>query len=92
MLSITWKHPIFNKIIIKKDNRRSNDSSKIVSCIREQINGCDDISRYLSRDIIEKILDNYENLSDVGIHNLFDITLLIERIQCNKSTIGKYFK
>ena len=91
-LQATWKYPVLNKLIIKKDNRRRNDDLRIVKCIREQISLCDDISKYLSENTIKKILDDYDSLSDVGIHNLFDITLLIERLSCNKSTIRKYFE
>lgn len=91
ILSFMWKHPKLNRIMIKKDNRFYKDNSRIIRCIREQIKSCHNISNYLSSITTEKILNNYSNLSRVGIYKLFTITLLIEETFCNNNTIDKCY-
>jgi asparagine synthase (glutamine-hydrolysing) len=91
ILSFMWKHPKLNRIMIKKDNRFYKDNSRIIRCIREQIKSCHNISNYLSCITTEKILNNYSNLSRVGIYKLFTITLLIEKTFCNNNTIDKCY-
>lgn len=91
ILSLMRKYPKFTKITEKKNSEAYEDNSKIIDCIREQINNCHNISNYLSLDVIENILNNYSNYTRVGIHNLFAVILLIEKCVCNNETIKNYY-
>lgn len=83
---------MLKKIVKKiKDKKGYKQNSKIIQCMRDQINNCDNISNYLSRVGIQKILDNCNNYNYKGIDNLFTITSFMEKTLQNNSTIEKYY-
>ncbi len=91
ILFFMWKHPKLNKIVIKKENRDFREYLRIVRCMWEQINSCHNISNYLSRNTIEKILENHDSHSRAGIYKLFTLTSLMDETFCNNNTIGKCY-
>lgn len=93
ILSFVLGHGIIRKIIKKiKDKKGYKNNSRIIQCMRDQINNCNDISNYLSRYQIEKILNKSSNYSQHGMDNLFTITSLMEKTLCgNNNTIQKYY-
>jgi len=92
ILSLSKRYPMFSKIIKKiKDKKGYKDNSRIIRCMRDQVNSCNVISNYLSRKEIEKIMNNGSNYNQVGIDNLFAITSLMEKTLCDNNTIEKYY-
>lgn len=92
-LFLTYKMPRELKEIIKKvtvKNRNSYDlDSNIVNCLREQISSCKSISNYFSYPSIDGFLKKCDKRQ---FNTLFTLTSIIEELECNKSTIKKYYE
>jgi asparagine synthase (glutamine-hydrolysing) len=92
VLSEMWRHRNLEKTIKKlKEKKGYDENSQVVRCMHEQINNCDEISNYISREGIEKIMNNCMGYSRVEIDNLFTVTSLIEKSSCDKGIIEKYY-
>ena len=93
ILSLTFRYPILKKFLKKnsRDVKGYNENSRIIHCIRDQLNNCNTIFNYLSRNEVEKILSNCIIYRPTGIDNLFTITSLMERNLCNSSSIEKFY-
>jgi uncharacterized protein YpbB len=91
---MSFKYPNLRKYLKKFYDKRAysyEENSKIIGCIREQIKSCDKITKLLSSNIIEEILNSSAYYSHEAIDNLFTITSLIEENICKTSTIEKYY-
>jgi asparagine synthase (glutamine-hydrolysing) len=94
ILYMSFKYPNLRKYLKKFYDKRAysyEENSKIIGCIREQIKSCDKITKLLSSNIIEEILNSSAYYSHEAIDNLFTITSLIEENICKTSTIQKYY-
>jgi asparagine synthase (glutamine-hydrolysing) len=94
ILYLSFKYPKLRKLIKRIYDKRAysyNASSKILHCLREQVNSCDEITNFLSSSKIEEILGNSADYSHEAIDNLFTITSLIEEIACEGTSIEKYY-
>lgn len=85
--------PIQYRKIIKqylfKNPYPYENMSNIMNCIKEQFKNSQSISDYLSCAAVDNIM---KSSTKSQIYNLFTITSIIEDIQCNHSTIEKYFE
>ena len=93
-LYLLFKYPKLRKFIKKVYDKRAysyNANSKIIQCIREQVKSCNEITKFLSLDRTEKVLNNSTQYSHEAIDNLFTITSLIGENMCNENLIEKYF-
>jgi asparagine synthase (glutamine-hydrolysing) len=94
ILYLSFKYPKIRKYIKRVYDKRAynyNENSKIISCIRDQIKNCKAISKFLSIDLTQSILNECSQYSHEGIDNLLTITSMIEKSQCKTSSIYKYF-
>lgn len=94
ILYLLFKYPKLRKFIKKVYDKRAysyNANSKIIQCIREQVKSCNEITKFLSLDRTEKVLNNSTQYSHEAIDNLFTITSLIGENMCNENLIEKYF-
>lgn len=94
ILYLSFKYPKIRKYIKRVYDKRSynyDENSRVIRCIRDQINNCKEISKFLSFDVTQSILDECNAYSHEGIDNLLTITSLIEQSQCKNSTIYKYY-
>lgn len=63
----------------------------LANCMKEQIRNCDTISKYLSRQELEKLIENPSPLwHPEAFACLFTVTAIIEGLTQNKSTIEDY--
>ena len=94
VLSLMYRYKTFRKVAkkIKDSEVGYNSNSKIIKCMRYQINNCSAISDYLWRGDIEKILNNCSAFSHTGIDNLFTIMSLIEKSFCNGRAIESTYE
>jgi asparagine synthase (glutamine-hydrolysing) len=93
ILSLTFRYPILKKLLKKnsRDVTSYQESSKIIQCMRDQLDDCNNVSNFLSREEIEKILNNPSKYRPTAIDNLFTITSFLEKTLCNKCTLKKYY-
>ena len=94
VLSLMYRYKTFSRVAkkIKDSNVGYDSNSKIIRCMRNQINSCSIISDILWRSGIEKILNNCGEFSHTGIDNLFTIMSLIEKSFCNGRAIENYYE
>jgi len=64
--------------------------SLYLSCMREQEINCSSINEYLSRPVLDDVIENYDRYNRAEIQRLFTVTSSIEDIACGVSTIEKY--
>jgi asparagine synthase (glutamine-hydrolysing) len=97
ILSLLNKHRklrTLRKVVKKINNRKSlryRHDSRIIRCIREQVDSCNAVSKYLSYEEIERILNNCDHYDHVAIDDLFTITSILENNLCESYTIKKYY-
>ena len=94
ILYLSFKYPKLRRFIKKFYDKRAysyNANSKIIQCIREQVQSCNEITNFLSSDITEKILNDCSDYAHEGIDNLLTITSLMEETLCNRSSLNKYY-
>jgi asparagine synthase (glutamine-hydrolysing) len=94
ILYLSFKYPKLRKYIKTIYDKRAytyDENSRIIHCIREQIKNCNEISKFLSFDVTQSILDECDQYSHEGIDNLLTITSIMEQSQCNNSSIYKYY-
>jgi len=58
--------------------------------MREQEINCSSINEYLSRPVLDDVIENYDRYNRAEIQRLFTVTSSIEDIACGVSTIEKY--
>ena len=94
ILYLSFKYPKLRKYIKRIHDKRAysyDENSRVIQCIREQIKNCDEITKLLSLDVTQSILDQCDQYSHEGIDNLLTITSMIEHSSCNNSMIYKYY-
>lgn len=92
IMNVALRLPDLRKTVkrIKAKNGYKGNSN-VIKCLREQINNCESICRYLSCTELANIVDYSTNYSKYEIDNLFTITSVIEETCCHGSTIQKYY-
>lgn len=92
IMNVALRHPNLIKTVkrIKAKNGYKGNSN-VIKCLREQINNCESICRYLSCTELANIVDNSTNYGKYEIDNLFTITSVIEETCCHGGTIQKYY-
>jgi asparagine synthase (glutamine-hydrolysing) len=91
---LSFKYPKLRRFIKKIYDKRAynyKDNSKIIQCIRKQMQDCNKITNFLSSNVTEKILNDCSDYAHEGIDNLLTITSLMEETLCNRSTLNQYY-
>ena len=94
VLFLSFKYPKLRRFIKKIYDKRAysyETDSKIIQCIRTQLQDCKEITNVLSHDKVQQILNQSSQFSHEAVDNLFTITSLIEDSMCKRSTIEKYY-
>jgi hypothetical protein len=94
VLFLSFKYPKLRRFIKKIYDKRAysyETDSKIIQCIRTQLQDCKEITNVLSHDKVQQILNQSLQFSHEAVDNLFTITSLIEDSMCKRSTIEKYY-
>lgn len=94
VLFLSFKYPKLRRFIKKIYDKRAysyETDSKIIQCIRTQLQDCKEITNVLSEDKVQQILNQSSQFSHEAIDNLFTVTSLIEGSMRKSSTIGKYY-
>lgn len=95
LMPFYWRFSDLRKFIKKLKDKRNysyRHDSKIIRCIRDQADNCNDISNLLSLKVIEKITNNSTDYTHYALDNLFTITSIVERTLCKNTMIEKYYK
>jgi asparagine synthase (glutamine-hydrolysing) len=95
IMSLYWKYPHLRKIIKKLNDKGSyypyKYDSTVIRCIRDQLDNCSGLSKYLSRKEAEKILNNSADYTHYGFDNLLTVTSLIANTLCDSKSIDTHF-
>lgn len=94
ILNLLFKYPRLRRFVKKIYDKRAysyEDNSTIIQCIREQVKECNKITNLLSFDTTQEILNDCTQYNHDAIDNLLTVTSVIEQIECNRSTINKYY-
>jgi asparagine synthase (glutamine-hydrolysing) len=91
--TVIFRYSILKRIaarIVRNKNRDVLDS-KMIMCLRDQMENCEQLSRYFSK---AKLVDMANNPAKRGLYvvnHLFTIISFIEKIYSSDSTIDKYY-
>jgi asparagine synthase (glutamine-hydrolysing) len=96
IMLLYWKYPHLRKIIKKVKDKGSyypyKYDSTVIRCIRDQLDNCSGLSKYLSRKEAEKILNNSADYTHYGFDNLLTVTSLIANTICDSKSIETHFR
>jgi asparagine synthase (glutamine-hydrolysing) len=95
IMSLYWKYPQLRKIIKKLKDKGIyypyKYDSTVIRCIRDQLDNCSTLSKYLSGKEVEKILNNPADYTHYGFDNLLTVTSLIANTLCDNKSIESHF-
>jgi asparagine synthase (glutamine-hydrolysing) len=94
IMLLYWKYPHLRKIIKKLKDKGSYPykyDSTVIRCIRDQLDNCSVLSKYLSLKEAEKILNNSTDYTHYGFDNFLTVTSLIANTLCDSKSIESHF-
>jgi asparagine synthase (glutamine-hydrolysing) len=95
IMLLYWKYPHLRKIIKKVKDKGSfypyKHDSAVIRCIKDQLDNCSGLSKYLSLKEAEKLLNNSTDYTHYGFDNLLTVTSLIATTICDSKSIESHF-